>query len=211
MRWRGRKQSGNVEDRRGQRLSPAFGHGGPSLLPLVMRLTRSRGGWLILIAGVAFLWLSGADIGALLGLSSSVAPQVSEGRLEEDAAERELVAFMSVVLVDTDETWHAIFTADGQRYAEPRLVLFRGATNSACGLGQAAMGPFYCPLDKQIYDEALGAASAIGDDRLQRQTQGQVVPDSFTHGTSAQRARWFRIGYERGSFAACDTFAAKTP
>ena len=299
MRWRGRRQSGNVEDRRGQRLSPAFGRGGPSLLPLVMRLTRSRGGWLILVAGAAFLWLSGADIGALLGLSSPNAPQVSEGPVQQDVAERELVEFMSVVLADTEETWQEIFTAGGQRYAEPRLVLFRGATNSACGLGQSAMGPFYCPLDKQVYvdlsffaelhqrfgapgdfaqayvlahevghhvqtllgisarnhaareragqteanqlsvrqelqadclagiwahhagrsralleegdiDEALGAASAIGDDRLQRQTQGQVVPDSFTHGTSAQRVRWFRVGFEQGSFEACDTFAAKT-
>lgn len=299
MRWRGRKQSDNVEDRRGQRLSRASGRGGGALLPLVMRLTRTRGGWLILVAGALFLWLSGADLGGLLGLSSSTAPQVSEGPVEQDAAERELVEFMAVVLGDTETTWQALFAAAGRRYAEPRLVLFRDATQSACGTGQAAMGPFYCPLDQQIYvdlsffaelhqrfgapgdfaqayvlahevghhvqtllgisarnqaareqagkveanalsvrqelqadcyagiwahhadrsralleagdiDEALAAASAIGDDTLQRQSQGEVVPDSFTHGTSAQRARWFRVGVEQGSLEACDTFAAST-
>ncbi|MCB1749082.1 MAG: zinc metallopeptidase [Gammaproteobacteria bacterium] len=299
MRWRGRRQSENVEDRRGQRAAlPGMGGRGPSLLPLVMRLTRSRGGWVILVAGAAFLWLSGADLGSLLGLSTAPAPQqAQQGALRESAAEREQVAFISVVLADTEDTWGALFAAAGRRYAEPQLVLFRDATPSACGLGQSAMGPFYCPADRKVYldlaffdelaqrfgapgdfaqayvlahevghhvqtllgtsarnhaareraspaeanrlsvrlelqadcyagvwahhaqrsrdileagdvDEALGAASAVGDDRLQHQAQGRVTPDSFTHGTSEQRVRWFRAGFEHGSLERCDTFSA---
>ncbi|MGE0487136.1 MAG: neutral zinc metallopeptidase [Gammaproteobacteria bacterium] len=299
MRWRGNRQSDNVEDRRGQRTAMSgLGGRGPSLLPLVMRLTRSRGGWVVLIAGAALLWLSGADLGTVLRLATGTAPPaVQQGRVQESAAERERVAFMSVVLADTEDTWAALFQATGQRYAEPQLVLFRDATPSACGLGQSAMGPFYCPADRKVYldlaffdelarrfgapgdfaqayvlahevghhvqtllgisarnhaarerasaaeanrlsvrqelqadcyagvwahhaqrardilergdvEEALGAATAIGDDRLQRQAQGRVTPDSFTHGTSEQRVRWFRTGLEHGSLERCDTFAA---
>ncbi len=298
MRWRDRRRSANVEDRRGRRRSmAALGGRGPSLLPLVMRLTRSRGGWMILLCGAALLYLSGADLGTLLGLAGGPAPGARPVPVSESAAEREQVEFLSVVLADTEDTWQALFAASGQRYAEPRLVLFRDATQSACGLGQSAMGPFYCPADQKVYldlaffdelarrfgapgdfaqayvlahevghhvqtllgisarnhaarqqasaveanrlsvrqelqadclagvwahhadrarnileqgdvEEALGAASAIGDDRLQRQAQGRVVPDSFTHGSSAQRVRWFRVGLEHGSLARCDTFGA---
>ncbi|MEQ8660570.1 MAG: neutral zinc metallopeptidase, partial [Gammaproteobacteria bacterium] len=300
MRWRGGRRSDNVEDRRGQRAGlPALGRGGPSLLPLVLRLTRSRGGWLVLLAGAAFVLLSGADLGTLLGLVTGSAPPAREQPLTESAAERERLEFMAVVLGDTEDTWQALFAAAGQRYQEPRLVVFRDATRSACGLGQSAMGPFYCPADQNVYidlaffdelaqrfgapgdfaqayvlahevghhvqtllgisarnhaarqrasaaeanrlsvrqelqadcfagvwahhanrarsileqgdvEEALGAASAIGDDRLQREVQGQVVPDSFTHGTSAQRVRWFRTGLDHGTLARCDTFSAAT-
>lgn len=206
--------------------------------------------------------------------------------------------FVSGVLYETEQTWNAVFRDQlGRSYQEPTLVLFSGYTQSACGVGQAAMGPFYCPLDQQVYidlsfyrdlkerfgapgdaaqayviahevghhvqtllgiseqvmqqrersgreeanelsvrqelqadcfagvwanqadrarrilepgdvQEALTAASAIGDDRLQKQTQGRVVPESFTHGSSEQRARWFRRGLESGQVQACDTFSA---
>jgi predicted metalloprotease len=202
--------------------------------------------------------------------------------------------FVSVVLADTEETWRQISRERGEAYAPPVLVLFTDATQSACGVGQAAMGPFYCPADRKVYldlsffrdlerrfgapgdfaqayviahevghhvqtvlgvsqrmagmraragaaeanalsvrqelqadcfagvwghfaarrdlldpgdaEEGLRAAAAIGDDRLQRQTQGRVVPESFTHGTSEQRVRWLRRGLETGSVDACDTF-----
>jgi predicted metalloprotease len=201
-----------------------------------------------------------------------------------------------VVLADTEDTWHELFRRQGQTYREPRLVLFRGATRSACGLGQAAMGPFYCPADQKVYidlgfydelrdrfqapgdfaqayviahevghhvqtllgiseqvrqaqqkldqvqanrlsvrqelqadclagiwahhaarsrqlleagdvEEGLAAASAIGDDRLQRRSSGYVSPDSFTHGSSAQRVEWFERGLQSGRLEGCDTFA----
>jgi predicted metalloprotease len=215
-------------------------------------------------------------------------------------AEDELKQFVSVVLADTEDTWHDLFQQLDARYREPTLVLFSGTTRSACGLGQAAMGPFYCPEDQKVYidlafydelrsqygapgdfaqayviahevghhvqnllgisdkvqsarqrvsktqgnelsvrlelqadclaglwahhadrtrnilevgdaEEALRAAAAIGDDRLQKQARGYVTPDSFTHGSSEQRMRWFRRGLERGELAACDTFAADQP
>ena len=202
---------------------------------------------------------------------------------------------VSVVVADTEDVWTEIFAAEGQRYEAPQLVMFSGATHSACGLGQAAMGPFYCPADKNAYidlnfyeqmrtrfkapgdfaqayviaheighhvqnllgisakvhsmkqqlsqaegnalsvrlelqadcfagvwanradrarniiedgdvDEALNAASAIGDDTLQKQSGRGVVPESFTHGTSAQRQKWFRTGLQHGDPDACNTF-----
>lgn len=214
------------------------------------------------------------------------------------AAEDSLARFVSVVLADTEEAWQALFREDlGQRYRAPTLVLFSGTVNSACGFAQAAMGPFYCPLDEHIYidlsfyrdlrdrlgapgdfaqayviahevghhvqtilgisdevharrqavggteandlsvrqelqadcfagvwanraeemwgilepgdvQEALGAASAVGDDRVQQAGQGRVVPESFTHGTAEQRMRWFDWGLRDGSPVTCDTFAA---
>jgi len=209
------------------------------------------------------------------------------------------VNFVSVVLADTEDTWHSLFQKMGGAYQEPRLVLFRGAVKSACGLGQAAMGPFYCPGDQKVYidlsfysdlknrfkapgdfaqayviahevghhvqtllgiskkvqkakkglsnikanqlsvlqelqadclagiwahhadrsrqlletgdvEEGLTAASAIGDDRLQKQSQGYVSPDSFTHGSSKQRVKWFKVGLHSGELKDCDTFSAKT-
>jgi hypothetical protein len=206
--------------------------------------------------------------------------------------------FVSVVLADTEKTWHEIFRRNGRSYEEPKLVLFSGAVQSACGFGQAAMGPFYCPGDHKVYidlsfyedlknrfrapgdfaqayviahevghhvqnlwgitdqvqgamqraskkeanqlsvrmelqadcfagvwgyhadksrhiletgdlEEALGAASAIGDDRIMKQNRGTVVPDAFTHGTSEQRVRWFKRGFETGDHNQCDTFKAK--
>lgn len=206
--------------------------------------------------------------------------------------------FVSVVLADTEETWTEIFRERGATYPPPTLVLFTQATPSACGVGQSAMGPFYCPDDRQVYldlsffneldsrfgapgdfaqayvvahevghhvqtvtglssrvagarqrldardanqlsvrqelqadcyagvwghyaqrrgllepgdaEEGLRAAAAIGDDTLQRQTQGQVVPESFTHGSAADRVRWLRRGLDSGTIEACDTFSAGT-
>jgi predicted metalloprotease len=229
--------------------------------------------------------------------SVSTAPPASWTDPSTTTSDAELADFVSVVLADTEDTWHAVFSAAGMSYQEPTLVLFSGSTPTACGMGQAATGPFYCPLDRQVYidlsfyeelrtrfkapgdfaqayviaheighhvqtllgisqdvddarrrasrveanelsvrmelqadclagiwayhadrtrnlleegdiDEGLNAAAAIGDDRIQRQTQGWVVPDSFTHGSSTQRVRWFRRGYETGNLNACDTFSA---
>jgi predicted metalloprotease len=203
--------------------------------------------------------------------------------------------FVRVVLADTEDTWNSIFKQNGQDYPEPQLVLFNGAVRSGCGVGQSAMGPFYCPADQRVYidldfyrdlktrfgapgdfaqayviahevghhvqtvlgvsqqvtaaqqragraganqlsvamelqadcfagvwakhaervrnvvepgdiDEALNAASAIGDDKIQARTQGHVRPESFTHGSSAQRQAWFKRGYETGDPDRCDTF-----
>ena len=223
--------------------------------------------------------------------SSAPGKRPTEAELRNDP----LADMISVVMADTEDVWNELFAAMGRQYREPKLVLFTGATNSACGLGQAAMGPFYCPADQKAYidlsfyddmrnrfkapgdfaqayviahevghhvqnllgisgevhrrkqqlskaegnrlsvrlelqadclagvwanradrargileagdvEEALNAASAIGDDRLQRQSRGTVVPESFTHGTSAQRQRWFRAGLESGNPDVCDTF-----
>jgi predicted metalloprotease len=215
----------------------------------------------------------------------------TSGVREDDAAAQ----FVSRVLADTEDTWQEIFAARGDTYEPPTLVLFTEATPSACGLGQAAMGPFYCPADRNVYldlsffddlarmggagdfagayvvahevghhvqtltgtaqrvssarqraseregnalsvrqelqadcyagvwghfaarrqllepgdaEEGLRAAAAIGDDRLQRQSQGRVVPESFTHGSSEQRVDWLRRGMEAGRVDACDTFSA---
>jgi predicted metalloprotease len=214
------------------------------------------------------------------------------------SADDELGQFVSVVLADTEDTWNELFKQANRQYQEPTLVLFSGAVQSACGMGQAAMGPFYCPGDHKLYidlsfyrelqnrfrapgdfaqayviahevghhvqnllgimdrvnqmrsrmsrteanalsvrvelqadcfagiwahhaqrsrqvleqgdlEEALNAASAIGDDRLQKQGQGYVVPESFTHGSSTQRQLWFKRGFETGQTRACDTFSAQ--
>jgi predicted metalloprotease len=205
---------------------------------------------------------------------------------------------VSKVLADTEDTWRVLFKQNGETYRDPKLVLFSGAVPTACGTGETAMGPFYCPGDQKVYidleffselktrfkapgefaqayviahevghhvqnllgisdkvhsaqqkaqgkaqanalsvrlelqadcfagvwgyraenighrlepgevEQALTAASAIGDDRLQRQAQGRVTPDSFTHGTSEQRVRWFKRGMESGDLNACNTFKA---
>jgi len=255
---------------------------------------------------VVVLMLMGVDPSFLLTGSGQAPPvQAPRGtgagpafRTPGADAQAELKDFVSVVLGDTEDTWNAVFKEGGRRYTEPTLVLFSGATRSACGLGEAAMGPFYCPADRKVYidlafydelrngfgapgdfaqayviahevghhvqnllgisdkvealrqragraqanqlsvrlelqadcfagiwanrahsarqileqgdiEEGLNAASAIGDDRLQRQTRGYVTPDSFTHGSSAQRVRWFKRGLAEGRLSACDTFSAQ--
>ncbi|MDJ0739627.1 MAG: neutral zinc metallopeptidase [Gammaproteobacteria bacterium] len=311
MRWKGRRRSSNIEDRRGS--SPGglgglggLGRGGGGgllrLLPLAIRFLGVKGTVIAGLGIVAFMYFSGGGLGGLLGTSPGSAVQADRGApagqpVEQSAQEQELVEFVSVVLADTEETWHKLFEENGDAYKEPRLVLYRGAVNSACGLGQAAMGPFYCPGDYKMYldlgffddlaarhdapgdfaqayviahevghhvqtllgisakvhkakrgvskaeanelsvrqelqadcfagiwghhasrsrqllergdvEEGLNAASAIGDDRLQKQSRGYVSPESFTHGSSAQRVRWFKRGLEQGTLAACNTFQA---
>jgi predicted metalloprotease len=313
MRWRSGRRSDNIEDRRGSSGGMGGlgglggGRGGGSLLPLLLGLVGRKGGIWIILGLVAVLYFTGGNLGGLLdgmsgmqpGLLPGEQPAQTSGPVQQSATERELSEFVSVVLADTEDTWHALFRQRGETYVEPTLVLFRGATRSACGIGQAAMGPFYCPADQKVYidlsfyedlrsrfrapgdfaqayviahevghhvqtllgispkvaeaqrglgeaeanrltvrlelqadcfsglwahhadkarsilesgdiEEALTAASAIGDDRLQRQSKGYVTPDSFTHGTSAQRMRWFKIGLQSGQLAACDTFNTDT-
>lgn len=282
MRWRGGRRSSNIEDRRGAR-------------PGGRALGGGIGTILIILAALYF----GVDPTPLLQGLQSVGTTSGTAPTAEDLRDDPLADMISVVFADTEDTWNAIFSASGLDYREPVLVLFSGATDSACGLGQSAMGPFYCPADEKAYidlrfyddlrtrfrapgdfaqayviahevghhvqnllgisadtrrrqqalsradanrlsvrlelqadcfagvwanhadrarnlleegdiEEALNAASAIGDDRLQRQSQGRVVPESFTHGTSAQRQHWFRRGLETGDASACDTFAADT-
>jgi predicted metalloprotease len=247
--------------------------------------------------------MAGGGLGLILLLVISLLFGLNPGELIQGgappAAERQAAPpadesgeFVAVVLGYTEDAWNEIFARENQDYPEPQLVLFSGAVQSACGIAQSAVGPFYCPRDGSVYidldfyrdlrdrfgapgdfaqayviahevghhvqnvtgtmervapgqsgptsaavrvelqadcyagvwghharqrnlleagdiDEALNAAAAIGDDRMQRKTQGQVVPESFTHGTSEQRARWFRIGFETGDPRQCDTFSAR--
>jgi hypothetical protein len=273
--------SSNVEDRRGQRF------GGRGLIG------GGIGTLVLVVIGLFF----GIDPRVIMGLAGTVqqiqAPaEAPAGKVGAPADE--MGRFVSVVLADTEQTWNTLFRQLGRDYQEPRLVLFTGATPTACGTGQAAMGPFYCPLDQRVYidlafyqqlrdrfrapgdfaqayviahevghhvqnqlgimqkmdayrqrlseaqnnaltvrlelqadcfagvwahhannrklleagdvDEAMTAAAAIGDDTIQRRTQGRVVPESFTHGTSEQRMRWFMTGMKTGQISACNTF-----
>jgi predicted metalloprotease len=280
MRWQGRRQSENVEDRRGMSASgPVIGGGiGAILLALL----------------ITFL---GGDPSVVFQ-DSPPGPAPSGGVTAPPSAEdRELREFVGVVLADTEDVWNKLFQERGRQYQEPKLVLFSGRVESACGLASTAVGPFYCPEDGDVYidlsfyremkrrfgasgdfaqayviahevghhvqrqlgtmervdaarsrmgkqqanqlsvrlelqadflagvwahhaqrmknildrediNEALNAASAIGDDRLQMEAQGYVVPDAFTHGTSEQRTRWFLRGWETGDLRAGDTFNA---
>ena len=284
MRWQDGRRSDNVEDRRGMRSRPAFVGGGLGTIVLVL---------LALYFGVdpSFL-LQNAPVGVEQPAAPPVGPDGATGATDPAAD------FVSVVLADTEDTWTALFAESGQQYEVPKLVLFSGSVQSACGNAQAAMGPFYCPADRKVYidlsfyrdlqerfqapgdfaqayvvaheighhvqnllglsdkvqqarqgateeegnalsvrlelqadclagiwahradrtrqileagdvEEALTAASAIGDDRLQQQSRGYVTPDSFTHGSAEQRVRWFKRGLDSGQFGACDTFAAR--
>lgn len=284
MRRQGRRESDNVEDRRGQSGSPMGGGGG-------FRLPSGKGGIVLLII-VLVAGYYGVDLtGMLTGepVSQQQTTQRSISPQDEEAAK-----FTKVILADTEDTWGAIFKDMGRQYPQPKLVMYRGATRTACGTGQSVMGPFYCPADSTVYidlsfydemrnklgaggdfaqgyviahevghhvqkllgieskvrqlqqnasqaeanrlsvkmelqadcfagvwgynmqkqdymetgdlQEALNAAEAIGDDRLQQQSQGRVVPDSFTHGTSQQRYTWFKRGFDSGDPAQCNTF-----
>lgn len=281
MRWRGRQGSSNVEDRRGVRYGRAGGIGIGT----------------ILLALVAMYF--GQDPSVVLQGVQPSAPTAEEGPYQETPEEAQLREFVSVVLADTEETWGQIFSQAGGTYEQPKLVLFSGAVESACGFAQAAVGPFYCPGDRKVYidltfyqelqsrfgapgdfaqayvvaheighhvqtltgiseknmaarqgaseaqanalsvrqelqadcfagiwahnadrsrqlleqgdiEEGLNAAAAIGDDRLQKQGRGYISPESFTHGSSEQRVRWFKRGLESGSVQSCDTFAANS-
>lgn len=274
MRWRGRRGSENIEDRR--HISPVgVGVGGGAVGLIVMLL-------------VVFL---GGDPSVVL----NQAPRPNQDAPAGPAPPDEMSQFVGVVLADTEEVWAELFRQQGATYREPTLVLFRDAVESACGFQQAAVGPFYCPLDQKVYidlsfyedmktklnapgdfaqayviahevghhvqnllgisdqvhqararmseeegnqmsvrlelqadffagvwahhaqqkwkileqgdiEEALNAATAIGDDRLQMQGRGYVVPESFTHGASKQRVRWFQRGFKTGDMNQGDTF-----
>jgi predicted metalloprotease len=285
MKWEGQRRSSNVEDRRGT--GSGRGIGG-----------RSIGVGTIVVALLAG-WAFGINPLTVLGLLGGGAPgPVAQGPAPAPPADDRQAAFVATVLADTEDVWTPIFRAAGSTYREPKLVLFRGVVPTACGTGQSAMGPFYCPGDMKVYidldffdtlasrmgapgdfaqayviahevghhvqrligvtervdamrgrlsqremnalsvrvelqadclagvwtnhsqrgkgwleqgdvEEAMNAASRIGDDALQRQSQGAVVPDSFTHGSSAQRMRWFQRGLRGGTVAQCDTFSAE--
>ncbi|MBL1433273.1 MAG: hypothetical protein COC09_04015 [Gammaproteobacteria bacterium] len=301
MRWRGNRKSSNVEDRRSMRASGIGGLGGGGgllrLLPVAVKFLGIKGTVIAVVAVGGVLFATG-NLGRVFSLvtgQSGTAVTQSSGSVQETAAEKELVDFVSVVLADTEETWTTLFQEQGNTYKEPRLVLFRDVVKSACGMAQSATGPFYCPADQQIYidlsffdqlkiqfkapgdfaqayvlahevghhiqtllgisgkvhaarnrvseiegnklsvlqelqadclagvwanhannarqllevgdiEEGLKAASAIGDDTLQKQSQGYVSPDSFTHGSSDQRVKWFKIGLSSGAMERCDTF-----
>ena len=279
MRWRGGRESGNVEDRRGFRAVPTIAGGGIGTVAIVL---------------IAMFF--GVDPTMLLqSMGSSEGP--SPRAVSTPAPQDEASKFVAVVLADTEDTWNQLFRQMGGTYQEPKLVLFSGAVQSACGFAQAAVGPFYCPADRKVYidlvffqelkerfrapgdfaqayviaheighhvqnllgisekvetlrgrageaqanalsvrlelqadcfagvwahhaqktrqileagdvEEALNAATAIGDDRMQMRARGYVAPDSFTHGSSAQRVRWFKQGIATGDVRQCDTFNA---
>ena len=280
MRWEGRRQSQNIEDRRGMRFGRA---GGIGLGTIVLALVAAY---------------FGVDPSVVLQNTQPSGQQAEQVPYEESAEEAHLREFVATVLADTEDAWGAIFSAAGRTYEQPSLVLFSGAVQSACGFAQAAVGPFYCPGDRQVYidlsfyqdlqrrfgapgdfaqayvvahevghhvqtllgisernmaarqraseaeanalsvrqelqadcfagiwahnadrsrqlleagdiEEGLNAAAAIGDDRLQKQSRGYVSPESFTHGSSEQRVRWFKRGLESGSVESCDTFATR--
>lgn len=304
MRLGGQRPSRNVEDRRGQARSGGLG-GGFGRGPIRMPGGRGGGGLglggMLLLIGV--MWFLGVNPLDLL-VGETTAPQqrerVDQGFSRPDAVagrDEEASDFVARVLGTTERVWEGIFAENGREYAHPRLVLFDDQTRSGCGLGAAAMGPFYCPADSTIYldlsffqeletrfgapgefaqayviahevahhvqnltgtlerttaqrarapaaaneisvrvelqadcyagiwahalaqegtiledgdiEDGMNAASAIGDDRLQQQTQGRVAPETFTHGTSAQRVGWFKRGMEAGTVEACDTFSGE--
>jgi predicted metalloprotease len=304
-------ESSNIEDRRGEGGGfggggfggGGFGGGGMGGIPIGGGLFKGGFG---LIAVVVIGMILGVNPLSLLGGmddgTSRVAPQSQTRPASRPSANADPeTQFVARVLKSTEDVWGGLFQQMGRQYRQPRLVLFRDATQTACGTGQSAMGPFYCPPDQRVYidlsffdelasrfhapgqfpqayviahevghhvqnllgisgkveemrrsmskrdanamsvrvelqadcfagvwayhadrerggtatigekdvDQALAAATAIGDDRLQRQSQGRIVPDSFTHGSSAQRVRWFKKGLESGDPKVCDTFRAQ--
>ncbi len=290
MKWEGNRQSDNVEDRRS---SGGFGRGG---FPIG---GRSVGIGTIVVALLGG-WIFGINPLTILSLlSGGGAPVAQQAPAQRPPADDQMAKFVSTVLADTEDVWKAKFSAGGGSYQDPKLVLFRGATSTACGQGQAAMGPFYCPADQKVYidlgfyetlknqlgapgefaqayviahevghhvqnllgisekvsqmrgrvsqaqynamsvrlelqadcfagvwahdaqnarqileqgdvEAAMNAAAKIGDDALQRSSGRAVVPESFTHGTSEQRQRWFNTGLKTGSVQACDTFNVRS-
>jgi predicted metalloprotease len=294
MKWEGNRQSDNVEDRRGSGgggfgggMGPRIGGRGIGIGTIVIALV---GGWVLGINPLTLL-------GALSG-GGGMPPAAQQAPAQAPPANDKVASFVSTVLASTEDVWNAQFRAAGGAYQAPGLVLFRGATRTACGQGQSAMGPFYCPADQKVYidlgffdtldrrlgapgdfaqayvvahevghhvqrllgitakvdgmrgrvsqeqmnalsvrlelqadclagvwahhsqktkawlepgdiEEGMNAASRIGDDTLQRQSQGTVVPESFTHGSSAQRMSWFRKGLDTGSMGQCNTFESK--
>ena len=295
MKWEGERQSDNVEDRRGGGMGGGFGGGMPRVggrgIGIGTIVIALIGGWVLGINPLTLL-------GALSGGGPVTAPSAQQAPAQKPPANDKVAAFVSTVLASTEDVWTEQFRAAGGAYRPPGLVLFRGATRTACGTGQSAMGPFYCPADQKVYidlgffdtldrrlgapgdfaqayvvahevghhvqkqlgitdkvdgmrgrvteeqmnalsvrlelqadclagvwahhsqkskawlepgdvEEGLNAAAQIGDDTLQRRSQGTVVPESFTHGTSAQRTTWFKRGLSSGSMSQCNTFESR--
>ena len=281
MQWQGRRESDNVDDRRGI----TGGH------------VAIGGGVIGLIFILAKFFLGGGDVNQLQQDLQQQQPQQQEMTAEQKAADDKESQFVGVVLADTEDVWTKIFGDMGKTYTKPTLVLFRDATTSACGNASSSTGPFYCPMDHDVYidlsfaqelnqrfgasgdfamayvvahevghhiqyllgttqkmqnlqrqlseteynkysvrlelqadfyagvwahydqqmknvidpndiAEALNAANAIGDDRLQKEATGTITPDAFTHGTSAQRRYWFKKGYDTRDLSQGDTFSA---
>jgi predicted metalloprotease len=173
MRWRGNRQSSNIEDRRGQRVSRFIGGGGGGLirlLPMVFRLLGFKGTIIVAIGAIGYGLYTG-NLAQITGFGGQTAraPTASSQKIEQSAEEKELVRFVSVVLADTEDSWRSIFRKQGAKYPQPRLVLFRDAVNTGCGKGAAQMGPFYCPADQKVYldlsffDELKSRHGAPGD------------------------------------------------
>jgi predicted metalloprotease len=283
MQWMGRRESDNVDDRRGI----TGGH------------VAFGGGVIGVIFILAKFLLGGGDVNQLQQDLQQQQPQQQEMTTDEKAADDKEASFVKVVLADTEDVWTKIFSDMGKTYTKPTLVLYSGSTTSGCGNASSQTGPFYCPVDQDVYidlsfanelkqrfnasgdfamayvvahevghhvqdllgttkkmeqmqqnvssgdynkysvklelqadfyagvwahydqqmknvidpndiKEALDAANAVGDDRLQKETQGTVTPDSFTHGTSAQRMYWFKKGYDTGDLSQGDTFSSTT-
>jgi len=288
MRWEGNRQSSNVEDMRSGGGGGGFGLGGGAI---------GIGTIVVALIGGAVLGVNPLTILSILTGGGEPAPQTQNA--PAPPANDRMAQFVSTVLADTEDVWKQQFAQGGASYVEPRLVLFRGAVRTACGAGQAAMGPFYCPADQKVYidlsfyetlknrigapgdfaqayviahevghhvqhqlgitdrvdqvrargsraqanemsvrlelqadcfagvwghhaqnqrqileqgdiEEAMNAAAKIGDDALQQAAGRAVVPESFTHGTSEQRQRWFMTGMQSGSVKSCDTFSARS-
>lgn len=280
MRWQDRRRSDNVEDLRGSPGKKGLALGGV-------------GG--IIVAVIYFLL--GGDPQQVMQTLQTSGTESAQETVELSESQRQMGEFVAVVLADTEDVWNELFRREGLQYREPKLVLFSGAVESACGFAQAATGPFYCGGDEKVYmdldffdelqrrlgfsgdfacayivahevghhvqqqlgimdkmaelrqnadeteanrllvrlelqadflagvwahhaqkmkqilqagdiEEAVRAAGAVGDDRIQKRAQGYVVPDSFTHGTSAQRMYWFKLGLETGDLNRGDTFNA---
>ncbi|MDB5730248.1 MAG: metalloprotease [Variovorax sp.] len=298
MKWEGNRESDNVEDRRDD--SGGGGGGGFGGLPIGGRGVGIGTIAVALIAG----WIFGINPLTLLGALSGgggapVVQQQPQQPAHAPPANDEAAKFVSTVLADTEDVWTDLFKQRGGTYQDPKLVLYRGAIPTACGTGQSAMGPFYCPGDRKVYldlnffdtlkrqlgapgefaeayvvahevghhvqnllgisdkvdsmrgrisqtdsnalsvrvelqadcfagvwanhaqasrhilengdiESAMNAAAKIGDDALQRSAGRSVMPDSFTHGSSAQRQRWFMTGIQTGSMKACDTFNTRS-
>lgn len=286
MRMDDYRDSDNVEDRRGEGGGGGLSFGGGRL---------GLGSIAIALVASYFLGINPMTVLNMLSGGGMPAIEQSAPAAHRPPADDQMAHFVSKVLASTEDTWTDVFRSNGRQYEQPKLVLFSGATPTACGTGQTAMGPFYCPGDHKVYidlafyqelksrfhapgefaqayviahevghhvqnllgiadkvhsaqqragkveanalsvrmelqadclagvwgkrtdtmkgvldpgdlEAALTAASAIGDDRLQQQAQGRIVPESFTHGSSEQRVRWFRRGFESGDMNQCNTF-----
>ncbi len=291
MRWDPSHESDDLIDRRGEEGPTRAGGGIGGLLFLVPWLMRSRIGRIVLLLGALF-FVGRALLGGSLGGQGVAGHPSPQAGAQPETPE---VHFVSFVLDDVQGSWEREFAKRGTPYRHAKLVLYTDATSTGCGFGDAATGPFYCPVDERVYidlgffqaladklgargqfaqayvvahemghhiqkllgitkrveampattgatsasvrlelqadcfagiwahstqerdllesgdiDSAVRAAAAVGDDRLQRSATGRVSPESWTHGSSEERVRWFRRGYDSGSIPACDTFSATT-